>query len=177
VRSLEGDHAAGELEEGEVVLVLLGPADQDPPVAVEPWVTGLDDPPSRSPVRVAPLEVDLLAASADVWRELAVFEQFADDGEVVALVQAETLGVGLGWFWTLDRDRVERLLQQLVVVAVRAVVSEPDRDTTRLDEERTLRPPLALSVGLGPVFGPPSGALLIAPSAASQDQSIPTCAS
>lgn len=67
-------------------------------------MTGLDDPPPRSPVRVAGLEIDLLAASADVWCELAVFEQLADDGEVVALVQAETLGVGLGWFWTLDRD-------------------------------------------------------------------------
>lgn len=109
--------------------------------------------------------------------EFAVFEQLADDGEVVALVQAETLGVGLGWFGTLDRDRVERLLQQLVIVAVRAVVSEPDRDPTRLDEERALRPPLARPVGLGPVFDPPSGALLIAPSAASHDQSIPTCAS
>ena len=33
---------------------------------------------------------------------------------------------------------------------------------------------LALSVGLGPVFGPPKGALVIAPSAASQAPSIPT---
>jgi hypothetical protein len=136
-------------------------------------VTGLDDPPPRSPLRVALLEVDLLAASADVWCELAVLEQVPDDGKVIALVQTETLGVGLGWFGPLDRDRVERRLQQLVIVAVRAVVRDPDRDPTRLDEERTLRPPLALSVGLGPVFGPPSGALLITPSAASQDQSIP----
>ena len=29
-------------------------------------------------------------------------------------------------------------------------------------------------MGLGPVFGPPNGALVIAPSAASQAQSIPT---
>jgi hypothetical protein len=136
-------------------------------------VTRLDDPPPRSPLGVAPLELDLLAASADVWRELAAFEQVADDGKVIALIQAETLRVGLCRLRALDRDRVERLLQQLVIVAVRAVVSDPDRDPTRLDEERALRPPLALSVGLGPVFGPPSGALLIAPSAASQDQSIP----
>ena len=147
------------------------------PVAVEPGVTGLDDPAPGAPVGIALLELDLLAASADVRCEATVFEQFADDREVVAPVQAEALGVRLGRFGALDRDRVERRLQQLVVVAVRAVVSEPDRDPTRLDEERTLRPPLARSVGFGPVFGPPSGALLIAPSAASHDQSIPTSSS
>jgi hypothetical protein len=73
-------------------------------------VAGLDDPPPRSPVWIVGLEVYLLAASADVWCELAVFEKFADDGEVVCLVQAEALGVLLGWFRALDRDRVERPL-------------------------------------------------------------------
>ena len=43
---LEGDQAAGELEQGEVVLVLLGPADEDGAVAVQPGVCGLDDPAS-----------------------------------------------------------------------------------------------------------------------------------
>jgi hypothetical protein len=48
---------------------------------------------------------------------------------------------------------------------------------TGICEERALRPLLALSVGLGPVFGPPSGALVIAPSAARQGQSMPTSSS
>lgn len=98
-------------------------------------MTGLDDPPACSPVRVAGFEIDLLATRADVWCETAVFEQLADDGEVIALVQAKTLRVGLGWLGTLDWDRVERLLQELVIVAVRAVVSDPERDATCLDEE------------------------------------------
>jgi len=37
-------------------------------------VTGLDDPPACSPVRISVFEIDLLAARADVWCELAVFE-------------------------------------------------------------------------------------------------------
>jgi hypothetical protein len=137
-------------------------------------VTGLDHPAPRSPVGVALFEVDLLAASADVRCESALAEQVADDREVIGLVEAEALGIVLGRFGALDRDRVERPLQQLVVVAVGAVVVDPDRDSGSIREERALRPPLALSVGLGPVFGPPSGAFVIAPSAASQDQSIPT---
>jgi len=61
-----------------VVLLLLGPADENPAVAVEPGVTCLDDPAARSPVGVALLEVDLLAASADVWCEFAILEQLAN---------------------------------------------------------------------------------------------------
>lgn len=48
---LEGDQAARELEQGEVVLVLLRPADQERTVAVEPGVAGLDDPAAGTPAR------------------------------------------------------------------------------------------------------------------------------
>jgi hypothetical protein len=174
---LERDEAACELEEGEVVLVFLRPADEDRSVAVEPRVARFDDPAARLPVGVGGLEVDLFAAGADVRRELVVADEVADLGVVVGPVEAEALrrfGRRLG---TLDRDRVEGALQEEVVVAVGALVVESDRDALRLGDDRSLRPFLALSVGFGPVFGPPNGALVIAPSAASHDQSIPTASS
>jgi hypothetical protein len=62
-------------------------------------------------------------------------------------------------------------------VTVGAVVRQPDRDPRSLAEKRTFRPFLALSVGLGPVLAPPKGALVMAPSAANQAQSIPTTVS
>ena len=74
----------------------------------------------------------------------------------------------------LDRDALSGWLEQRLIVAVGAVVRQPDRDPRSLAENRTFRPLLALSVGFGPVFGPPSGAFVIAPSQASQAQSIPT---
>ena len=46
---LEGDEAAAELEEGEVVLFFLRPADQDATVAVEPGVSRFHDPASCFP--------------------------------------------------------------------------------------------------------------------------------
>jgi hypothetical protein len=140
-------------------------------------MAGLDDPAPGAPAGSENLLGDLLAAGADVRRQLIVSDQVADFGVVVGLVQAEALRLLRGWFGTLDRDRVQRALQQLVVVAVRAVVIEPDRDPRRVGEDRAFRPLLALSVGFGPVFGPPKGALLIAPSAARNDQSIPICSS
>jgi len=66
---------------------------------------------------------------------------------------------------------------QRLVVAVGAIVCQPDRDPCRLAEKRTFRPFLPRSVGLGPVAEPPSGALVMAPSAASHDQSMPTTSS
>jgi len=140
-------------------------------------VASLDDPAAGAPTGDADLLGDLLAASADVRRQLARGDGVADFLIVVSLVEADALRALRRRLGALDRDRVQRALQQLVIVAVRAVVIEPDRDARTLAEDRALRPPLALSVGFGPVFGPPSGALVIAPSAARNDQSIPTFSS
>ena len=160
-----------------MVLVFLRPADEDPAVTVEPAVAGLDDPASGAPAGSTDLLGDLFAAGADVRREFVVADEIADFGVVVGQVKAEALGLFGCWLGALDRDRVERSLQELVVVGVRSLVVEPDRDALPLAEDRSLRPFLALSVGFGPVFGPPSGALVIAQSAASHDQSIPTTSS
>lgn len=65
---LEGDEAGGELEEGEVVLVFLAPADEDAAVSVQPGVGRLDDPSPGAPAGCAGLELDLLAARSDVGR-------------------------------------------------------------------------------------------------------------
>ena len=101
----------------------------------------------------------------------------ADRRGVVGAVQAQTLRRLGRRFGPLDRDRLDRFGEQLQVVALGALVRDPDRDTSGLREDRTLCPFFALSVGFGPVLGPPSGALVIAPSAASHSQSIPTCSS
>lgn len=86
-----------------MVLVLLGPANEDRPVSVEPGVAGLDDPAPRPPVGVVLLEVDLLAAGTDVWCEFTVLEQLTDNREVVGLVEADALRALLGGLGTLDR--------------------------------------------------------------------------
>jgi len=71
-------------------------------------VAGLDYPAPRAPVGVALLELDLLAARADVRGEAVVGEQLADRVGVVGAVQAQALRLGFGRFGPLDRDRVER---------------------------------------------------------------------
>lgn len=64
-----------------------------------------------------------------------------------------------------------------MIVAIGTVACESERDTRSIGQQGTFRPFLPRSVGFGPVFGPPSGALLIAPSAERKDQSMPICSS
>ena len=99
--------------------------------------------------------------------------EFAHLVVVVGRVEAEALRLLVGRLGPVYWDRLERRAGEEVVVAVGALSGDPDRDTAALDEERSLRPLFALSVGLGPVWLPPSGALVIAPSIASHSHSIP----
>jgi len=105
---LEGDQPAGELEQGEVVLVLLRPADEQRPVAVEPGVAGLHDPAAGTPPGRAQLELDLFAARTDVRREAALVGERVHPGVVVAAVETQALRLLRGRLGPLDRDRVER---------------------------------------------------------------------
>jgi hypothetical protein len=63
-------------------------------------------------------------------------DQFANFAVVVGPVQARALGAFAFRFGALDRDRVQRALQQLVIVAARAGMIEPDRDPCGVREDR-----------------------------------------
>ena len=88
---LECDQSAGELEQREVVLGFLRPADQERAVAVEPGVAGLDDPAAGAPSRRGALQLELVAASADVRGVAAGGGELVDPGVGVAAVETEAL--------------------------------------------------------------------------------------
>jgi hypothetical protein len=90
---LEGDQAAGEVEEREVVLGFLRPADQERAVAVQPGVAGLDDPAAGAPLRSGSFERELVAAAADVGRVATTGRELTDPGVGVAAVEAEPLRI------------------------------------------------------------------------------------
>jgi hypothetical protein len=93
---LERDQSAGELEEREVVLGFLRPADQECAVAVEPGVACLDDPAAGSPARVGAFELELFTAPAKVDGVSVARDELTDPRVGVAAVETETL-------WRLDR--------------------------------------------------------------------------
>jgi hypothetical protein len=90
---LECDQAAGELEQGEVVLGFLRPAGQERAVAVEPGVAGLDDPATGAPSRRGSFELELVGAATDVGGVAVSGREVADPRVGVAAVEAEALRV------------------------------------------------------------------------------------
>ena len=162
------------MEHGEVGVGAFLPAGEDAAEAVEPGVGALDYPATGAEASLAFDRLRLVAAAADVGREAELVDEVAYLVIVVAAVEAQPLRPLPRRLGALDRDRLERGAAELEVVQVRARRRDPERDALTLGEERSFRPFLALSVGLGPVCSPPSGALPSAPSIASHSHSIPT---
>ena len=90
-----------------MVLLLLGPADEDAAVAVQPGVGGLDNPASGAPAGCARLELYLFIARADV-RLIAVLDcQVVRRRRVIATVKAEPLRALRRRLRTLDRNALK----------------------------------------------------------------------
>jgi hypothetical protein len=94
-----------------------------------------------------------LTTRADVTNQPVLDQQRADFGVVIGPVEAQALGALRGRGGTVDRDRPDGCAQELVIVAVRAGVIDPERDTSGVGEDRALRPLLARSVGLAWIIG------------------------
>ena len=156
-----------------MVVGFLRPADEQAAEAVEPGVGALYHPAAGVEAGFALDRLRFLTARADVGAIAELLGELVHLAVVVALVQAKALRLCLGRVRSLDQDLFERRAEELEVVDVGARDLEPDRDAAAFAEQRALRPLLALSVGLGPVFAPPSGALPSAPSQESHCHSIP----
>jgi hypothetical protein len=162
------------VEHREVGVGAFFPAGEDAAEAVEPGVAAFDDPAAGAEAGLLFDRVCFLAAGADVGGEAELGRELAYLVVVVAGVEAEVLRPLRARLGTVDRDRFECLPGQLEVDLVGGRRGDRERDALALGEEALLRPFFALSVGLGPVSSPPSGAFPKAPSSASHSHSIPT---
>ncbi len=160
-----------------MVFGFLRPADEQSAESVQPGVGALDHPAAGAEVGVVLDCFLLFAARTDVRVEVEFVGERVNLGVVVTLVQAEARARALLGVRSLDQDAFERRAEELEVVDVGAGDLEPDREATAVADDGSLRPFFALSVGLGPVAAPPSGALPIAPSQDSHSHSIPCSSS
>ena len=123
------------MEHGEVGVGAFLPAGEDAAEAVEPGVGALDDPAAGAEAGLAFDRLCFLAAAADVGGERELLGELVDLLVVVGGVEAEPLRRLRGRRGSLDRDRLERLTREFVVVQVRARWRDPDRDALTLGEE------------------------------------------
>ena len=96
---------------------------------------------------------------------------------ILSFVQTHSLWMGLGGLGTLDDDAFDGRGHPFPSMAVRPLDHRANRHAMSLRQHAAFDAPLPRSVGLGPVFSPPNGALVIAPSIESQSHSIPQLSS
>jgi len=133
----------------------------------------LHHPAPRATKETAAHALELPLLGAQMQRESEHAGETADEAEVVALVEAHALAV----VWPGRGRRIGMLFhgvrEELAVISIRGSDDETDRDPRDRRSGGALGAAFARSVGLGRFFSPPSGALVMAPSIASQRQSTP----
>src|SRR5262249_55560224 len=148
------------MEERDVVLGLLAPADEHAAVAVHPAVRPLHHPPPRLGPRPPLQLLRLLAPRPDVRREAELLGDVPHLVVVVALIQAQPLRlVGAGPRpGPVGREALRRRAGRLHVVAVGAVHGQAHRDAAALDQQTALGAALAAVGGVLPRLFPPRAA-------------------
>ena len=104
------------MEHREVGVGAFLPAGEDAAEAIEPGVGALDDPAACAEAGLALDRLRFLAAAADVGGERKLLGELADLLVVVAGVEAESLRPLRRRVGPLDRDALERVAGELVVV-------------------------------------------------------------
>ena len=104
------------MEHREVGVGAFLPAGEDAAEAVEPGVGALDDPAAGAEAGLALDRLRLLVAAADVGGERELLGELADLLVVVGGVEAEPLRELRRRLGPLDRDALERVAGELVIV-------------------------------------------------------------
>ena len=161
------------MKEGDVVVGRLVPTDQNTPEAVQPAVSAFHHPAAGFEPSFPFDGLSLFASTPDVGGEAELVQGAAHLSEVVAFVQAQTLGMRWGGRRARHRQAVHRSPHQLHIVAVGPVHCQPNRNTVGVGQQTAFDAPLTPIRGVGPGFSPPKGDLVMAPSRLSQLQSRP----
>ena len=170
---VEADQGASELDEGQVVVGLPLPTDEQAAETVVPSVGPLDDP---SPGRAAnATEQRRLSSPASVGDDPPAPQANVNDLVVVALVQAAMDRPPP--MWRAASGVVYRVQCHPHVGHIGPAEHDAERDPFRVREEMAFRATLGPIGGVSARVIPPLGALTMTPSSAVHIQSMPTWSS
>lgn len=121
------------MHKGKIVFSLLGPTNQQTAESVQPAVCSLNHP---APGAVALFTNVALrfATAAQVSGKAQARHQLAHLVKVIALVQAQTLGILRRRLWALHHQSIEGLLCQFHVVPVGSIHHDGQRYAVRLGQ-------------------------------------------
>ena len=123
------------MQEGDVILGLLFPTNQNTSEAVQPTVGSLHDP---APGPLAGLFRDflgLLTPRANMSRKTELNQGISHFLIVVSFVQTHILRLFLRWFWTVYNDALYRLPHQFHIVAIGPFYRQTNRHAVPLGQK------------------------------------------
>ena len=161
------------MKEGDVVGRGHVPTDQNAPEAVQPTTSVFHHPASGFEPSLLFDGLCLFTSTAYVGGEAEVVQGAAHLIEVVAFIQAQTLGMIWAGCRSGYRQAVQRRPYQLHVVAVGAIHCQPHWNTLGFGQQAAFDALLTPIRGVGTGFPPAQGGLGMAPSRLSQLQSSP----
>ena len=132
----------------------LVPADQNAPEAVHPAVGAFHHPAPRFEASLLPDGLGLFPPAADVGREAELVQGPPHLIKVVALVQAQTLGMLRAGRWAWHGEAVHRSPHQLHIVTVGPVHCQSHRNAPGFGQQTAFDAALAPVRGVGAGFSP-----------------------
>jgi hypothetical protein len=145
------------MQQSNIVLGLLAPANQNATETVHPTVCPLHYP-TPSPITGLPLHfLRFLLFGRDVGGETEFLGDLLYFVISVAQIQAQPLRLLGRWLGPLDRDAFQGFFDHLHVGSVGAVHGQSDRDTLALDQQAAFGALLGAVGGIFPGFFPPRG--------------------
>lgn len=161
------------MQHRQIGVVTLFPANQNPTKSVQPAMGTLHDPASSLETSLLPDRSGFFATAADVRRKAKRLDQCSNLVVVIAFVQAHSLRGALCRRRSSGRKGFERRTHQLHVMTVGSVDGHSQRNALGIGQQAALDALLAAIRRVGTrFFEPARGALVMAPSIASHDQSI-----
>ena len=145
------------MKKGDVVAWRLVPADQNASKAVHPAVSAFHHPAPGFETGFIFDGPSFFAPAANVGREAKLVQSLTHLVEVVALIQAQSLGTLRGGSRALYREAVQRSTRQLHVVAVGPVYRQSHRNTPSFGQQTAFDAGFTPVRGVGTGFSPRPG--------------------
>jgi len=142
------------MEEGEIVLHFLVPANQDPPKAIHPTMRTFHDPSSGSAPRLVFERPRFFTACPNVGRKTKLLERVPYFRIVIPFVQTHPLGPFLGGARPLDDHAIHGVFDQLHIGPIGPGHDQAHGHPVSLGQQTALDPPFGPVCGIGPGFFP-----------------------
>ncbi len=142
------------MKQGQIVLRLFVPSNEQAAKAIHPGMTAFHHPAPRLEARFSLDGFGFFSAWANMGRKAELAQDVAHFVVVIPFVQTHPWRLLFAWLRTLNYDAFDRWSHQFHIVAIGSLNRQTDGDAMPLGEQATFHSALAPVGGIGAGFFP-----------------------